>query len=39
MDKEYDRKHFGILTTETFYEQKDNYKTIGKLILAIDDYY
>ncbi len=29
---------FGLLKTEMFYEQENNYKTIDELILAIDEY-
>lgn len=29
---------FGLLKTEMFYDQENNYKTIDELILAIDDY-
>lgn len=29
---------FGLLKTEMFYDQEDNYKTIDELILAIEDY-
>ena len=29
---------FGLLKTEMFYDQKDKYKNIDELIIAIDDY-
>ena len=29
---------FGLLKTQMYYSQEDNYKTIDELILAIDDY-
>lgn len=38
MDNGLMENFFGLMKTEMFYEQEDNYKTIDKLILAIDDY-
>lgn len=38
MDNGMMENFFGILKTEMFYDQKDNYKTLNELILAIDDY-
>lgn len=38
MDNRMMKHIFGLLKTEIFYVQEENYKTIYKLILAIDDY-
>lgn len=38
MDKGMMEDFFGILTTEMFYNQEDNYETLDDLIKAIDDY-
>ena len=38
MDNGMMENFFGLLKTEMFYEQEENYKTIDELILAIDDY-
>ena len=38
MDNGMMENFFGILKTEMFYEQEDNYKTLNDLIKAIDDY-
>ena len=37
MDNEMMKNFFGILKTEMFYEQEDNYKTLDDLTKAIDD--
>ena len=37
MDNGMMENFFGLLKTEMFYEQEENYKTIDELILAIDD--
>ena len=29
---------FGLLKSEIYYDQKDNYKTVEDLIVAIDEY-
>ncbi|MDD6879412.1 MAG: IS3 family transposase [bacterium] len=38
MDNGMMENFFGILKTEMFYDQEDNYKTLDDLIKAIDDY-
>ena len=38
MDNGFMENFFGILKTEMFYDQEDNYKTIGDLINAIKEY-
>lgn len=38
MDNGLMENFFGILKTEMFYDQEDNYKTIDDLIIAIKDY-
>ena len=38
MDNGMMENFFGLLKTEMFYEQENNYKTIDELISAIDDY-
>ena len=38
MDNGMIENFFGLLKTEMFYEQEDNYKTLNDLIKAIDDY-
>ena len=38
MDNGMMENFFGLLKTEMFYDQEDNYKTLDELILAIDDY-
>ena len=38
MDNGMMENFFGILKTEIFYDQEDNYKTLDDLIKAIDDY-
>ncbi|MCI6930517.1 MAG: IS3 family transposase [Methanobrevibacter boviskoreani] len=38
MDNGLMENFFGILKTEMFYDQEDNYKTLDDLIKAIDDY-
>ena len=38
MDNGMMENFFGILKTEMFYEQEDNYETLDDLIKAIDDY-
>ena len=38
MDNGMMENFFGLLKTEMFYEQEDNYKTLNDLIKAIDDY-
>ena len=38
MDNGMMENFFGILKTEMFYDQEDNYKTLDDLIKAIDEY-
>lgn len=38
MDNEIMENFFGILKTEMFYDQEDNYESLDDLITAIDDY-
>ena len=38
MDNGLMENFFGILKTEMFYDQEENYKTIDDLIIAIDEY-
>ncbi len=38
MDNDMMENFFGLLKTEMFYDQENNYKTIDELILTIDDY-
>ena len=38
MDNGMMENFFGILKTEMFYDQENNYENIDELILAIDDY-
>ena len=38
MDNGMMENFFGLLKTEMFYDQEDNYKTLDELIIAIDEY-